>query len=76
MGFNGATAFLPWKSRSRLRYIQQILVLQWGHGISAVEMALTDIAVFLHVLTHNASASVYAPQWIHVVQPTSPPFLI
>jgi hypothetical protein len=45
-------------------------VLQWGHGISAVEMVLTDIAVLLHVLAHNASASVDAPQWIHVVQPT------
>jgi len=26
-----------------------------------VEIVLTDIAVLLHILAHNASASVYAP---------------
>ena len=72
--FNGATAFLPWKYIWIKIYSPQQRLLQWGHGISAVEMVLTDIAVLLHVLAHNASASVNAPQWIHVVQPTQPPF--
>ena len=60
-GFNGATAFLPWKSGSSMSNARITLSLQWGHGISAVEIVLTDIAVLLHILAHNASASVYAP---------------
>jgi len=36
--FNGATAFQPWKSRSRTRIGSSFRLLQWGHGISAVEV--------------------------------------
>lgn len=60
--------------RCTLRLDFEKSLLQWGHGISAVEMVLTDIAVLLHVLAHNASASVFAPQSAQVVQPTPPPF--
>ncbi len=48
--------------------------LQWGHGNSAVEIALTDIAVLLHALAHNTSAYVDPLREIHVAQRTQPPF--
>ena len=37
-GFNGATAFLPWKCRRGNLSEPLHDQLQWGHGISAVEM--------------------------------------
>ena len=37
-GFNGATAFQPWKCSLRARRGTQKQRLQWGHGLSAVEM--------------------------------------
>ena len=37
-GFNGATAFLPWKSHDRRKSWIVTSSLQWGHGISAVEI--------------------------------------
>ena len=36
-GFNGATAFQPWKTSAALEVGRLLLVLQWGHGLSAVE---------------------------------------
>jgi len=37
--FNGATAFQPWKSMDVLARIHAVRLLQWGHGISAVEVS-------------------------------------
>ena len=39
-GFNGATAFQPWKSARNLRHAPSARWLQWGHGLSAVEIVL------------------------------------
>ena len=36
--FNGATAFQPWKCQRVMPYSAQRLSLQWGHGLSAVEI--------------------------------------
>ena len=38
--FNGATAFQPWKCRSSAVIASSSKLLQWGHGLSAVEMLL------------------------------------
>src|SRR5690606_29075590 len=35
--FNGATAFQPWKARYPNGFSVEDSVLQWGHGVSAVE---------------------------------------
>jgi len=39
-GFNGATAFQPWKSCLFRIQFERDRKLQWGHGISAVEVQL------------------------------------
>ena len=36
--FNGATAFQPWKLSAVGRVLNPMPMLQWGHGLSAVEM--------------------------------------
>ena len=40
--FNGATAFMPWKSEDFERFWSVYPRLQWGHGFYAVEMKLHD----------------------------------
>src|SRR4051812_22830765 len=37
--FNGATASLPWRPDERGRLLRRWSLLQWGHGIAAVETA-------------------------------------
>ena len=39
-GFNGATAFQPWKDMDLGKVAEYAERLQWGHGLSAVEGAL------------------------------------
>ena len=39
--FNGATAFLPWKFSKSIPGTGAVIPLQWGHGISAVEIPRT-----------------------------------
>lgn len=57
--------YRSWRLREQL--------LQWGHGISAVELVLTDTPVLLHLLAHDASACVHTRHHLHVEQRASPP---
>ena len=41
-GFNGATAFLPWNLTTEYLIESRFELLQWGHGISAVESWLAE----------------------------------
>ncbi len=48
-------------------------LLQWGHGISAVELVLGQLAVRQDILEHIASASVQSTDSVWHVHP-SPPY--
>ena len=39
LSFNGATAFQPWKSPPKIGSPPRTTQLQWGHGLSAVEIS-------------------------------------
>ena len=41
--FNGATAFLPWNPTVHEVNGKKFIMLQWGHGISAVESSCPQV---------------------------------
>ena len=36
-GFNGATALRPWTAAPLAGFVVAVVVLQWGHGLAAVD---------------------------------------
>ena len=55
--FNGATASQPWKY-SAYRYVaHRVHTLQWGHGISAVEMNAAQYGPQNHLVSFNGATA-------------------
>ena len=73
MSFNGAAASQLRKFVSQRVLLSQSNPLQWGRSISAAEMVLTETSDLLHVLTHDASTLLSAPNRFHIEQVAAPP---